>query len=289
MAVPFDLQDSRRRGNRSRSSRCRTEHRQQRPLCRLNSGLVYAAALEVGSVYALRSVNRWGGESSVALSSPALEEPRISPDGERLVLTVLKQPDADAWTYHLTRGEFKRLTEEVTEDETPVWMPDNQHVTYSSARPGQPRSIFRRRVDGGHEELLLRTDPSRDDHPHVDSWSPDGQTLALTNMNMSTSSENFDIWLLRPRDNPAVQPLLQTTFNEGAARFSPNGQWLRTCRTNQAGMKSMCAHCAVPIEPSAFRPTAAPSRCGIAAEQSCFSQRRQNDGVGGAVEADVQL
>ena len=192
-----------------------------------NSGLlVYAPALEVGSVYALRWVDRSGGESSVALSSPALEEPRISPDGERLVLTVREQTNADAWTYHLTRGDFKRLTEEVTEDETPVWMPDSQHVTYSAARPGQPRSIFRRRVDGGNEELLLRTDPSKDDHPHVDSWSPDGQILALTNMNMSTSSENFDIWLLRPQNNPALQPLLQTTFNEGAARFSPDGQWL---------------------------------------------------------------
>jgi eukaryotic-like serine/threonine-protein kinase len=192
-----------------------------------NSGLlVYAPALEVGSVYALRWVDRSGGESSVALSSPALEEPRISPDGERLVLTVREQTNADAWTYHLTRGDFKRLTEEVTEDETPVWMPDSQHVTYSAARPGQPRSIFRRRVDGGNEELLLRTDPSKDDHPHADSWSPDGQILALTNMNMSMSSENFDIWLLRPRNNPAVQPLLETTFNEGAARFSPDGQWL---------------------------------------------------------------
>jgi eukaryotic-like serine/threonine-protein kinase len=200
-----------------------------------NSGLlVYAPALEVGSVYALRWVDRSGGESSVALSSPALEEPRISPDGERLVLTIREQTNADAWTYHLTRGEFKRLTEEVTEDETPVWMPDNQHVTYSAARPGQPRSIFRRRVDGGNEELLLRTDPSRDDHPHVDSWSPDGQTLALTNMNMATSSENFDIWLLRPQDNPALQPFLQTTFNEGAARFSPDGKWLAYA-SNESG------------------------------------------------------
>jgi serine/threonine-protein kinase len=192
-----------------------------------NSGLlVYAPALEVGSVYALRWVDRSGGESSVALSSPALEEPRISPDGERLVLTVREQSNADAWTYHLARGEFKRLTEEVTEDETPVWMPDSQHVTYSAARPGQPRSIFRRRVDGGNEELLLRTDASKDDHPHADSWSPDGETLALTNMNTSSASENFDIWLLRPRNNSAVQPLLQTTFNEGAARFSSDGQWL---------------------------------------------------------------
>ena len=73
-----------------------------------NSGLlVYAPALEVGSVYALRWVDRSGGESSVALSSPALEEPRISPDGERLVLTVREQTNADAWTYHLTRGEFE--------------------------------------------------------------------------------------------------------------------------------------------------------------------------------------
>lgn len=188
--------------------------------------LAYAPAPEVGSVFALRWVDRSGRETSVALSSPALEEPRISPDGERLVLTLREQTNADTWVYHLTRGDFTRVTNEVTEDETPVWMPDSQHVAYAAARPGQPRSVFRRRIDGGREELLLRTDASRNDHPHVDDWSPDGEILALTNMNTSSSSENFDIWLLRPRSTPALQPLLQTAFNEGAARFSPDGQWL---------------------------------------------------------------
>ena len=192
-----------------------------------NSGLlVYTPALEVGSVYALRWVDRSGRETSVALSSPALEEPRISPDGERLVLTVREQTNADTWMYHLTRGEFKRVTQEVTEEETPVWMPDNEHVTFSAARPGQPRSIFRKRLDGGSEELLLRTDATKDDHPHADGWSPDSETLALTNMSMASSSENSDIWLLRPRDNPPLRPFLQTKSNEGAARFSPDGQWL---------------------------------------------------------------
>src|ERR1700680_3416186 len=62
------------------------------------------------------------------------------------------------------------------------------------------------------------------------SWSPDGQLLIFTEVNPTTG---LDIWVLRMGDPSAgsgqvrkAQPFLRTSFNEGDARFSPDGRWL---------------------------------------------------------------
>jgi serine/threonine-protein kinase len=36
----------------------------------------------------------------------------------------------------------------------------------------------------------------------------------------------LDIWLTSPEDDDPPLPLLNTSFNEGGAAFSPNGRWL---------------------------------------------------------------
>ena len=54
------------------------------------------------------------------------------------------------------------------------------------------------------------------------SWSPDGQTLAFHDANAKTG---HDIWML-PLSDRKPQPYLQTPFNEGNPRFSPEGRWI---------------------------------------------------------------
>lgn len=226
MAVPFDLERLQVTGqpvtivDNIATSLVGSAH-----LAVSRSGLiVYATADAAAGRYTLSWVDRSGRETPVGLASRALEEPRVSPDGQRVVMTM-REANIDVWVYHLGGGELKRLTVDTAEDETPVWMPDNQRVTFSAARVGQGRSVFRKQADGSaDEELLLRADAGKGDHPHADGWSPDGESLALTNP--VTSSGNTDIWILRPRDNPPLKPLLQTQFREGGARFSPDGRWL---------------------------------------------------------------
>ena len=55
----------------------------------------------------------------------------------------------------------------------------------------------------------------------TNSWSPDGQ-LAFTELSPTTG---YDIWVKRISDHEA-QPFLQTSSNEFAAQFSPDGRWL---------------------------------------------------------------
>jgi Tol biopolymer transport system component len=129
----------------------------------------------------------------------------------------------------LMRGTSTRLTFESAEDETPAWSPDGEWIAYSSDRPGQPRTIFRKRADGsGAEEKLWATDA----HTHVDGWTPDGRALTVTR---TVSATLNDVWLV-PIDPAAdkARNLLQGRFNEMSARVSPNGRWL-AYTSNESG------------------------------------------------------
>jgi len=55
-----------------------------------------------------------------------------------------------------------------------------------------------------------------------DSWSPDGQLLAFTELNPTTGRH---IWVLRLSDRKP-QPFLRTPSDESSPRFSPDGRWL---------------------------------------------------------------
>jgi Tol biopolymer transport system component len=171
-------------------------------------------------------------DQSTATPAIALErnfvDPRISPDGRRLAVEITSEGD-DIWVLDLVRATPTRLTFENGEDETPAWSPDGEWIAYSSDRPGQPRTIFRKRADGsGPEEKLWANEA----HMHVDGWTPDGRALTVTRIGIGTGQ---DVWLV-PIGSGAgeARALLQGTFNELNARVSADGRWL-AYTSNESG------------------------------------------------------
>ncbi len=167
----------------------------------------------------LVSVDRQGKVEPLPSEPRGYEEPRFSPDGKRLAVTI-RADNPDIWILDISRGTSARLTFEAGEDETPVWTPDGGKVTYSADRAGHPRAFYWKPSDGsGAEERLVESET----HPHVSSWSPDGRTLVYTEFDPVSSG---DIWLLTLGEKVERRPWLRTPFNERAARFSPDGHWL---------------------------------------------------------------
>jgi len=62
------------------------------------------------ATYPIVLVDRRGGTSRLIEDAGAYANPRLSPDGKRLALTVLKDGNFDIWVYDLERGVPTRLT-----------------------------------------------------------------------------------------------------------------------------------------------------------------------------------
>jgi Tol biopolymer transport system component len=107
------------------------------------------------------------------------------------------------------------LTFETNGNLNPAWTPDGKRVVFQA---GNPSNLYWQPADGSGKAERLTTREYRD---AANSWSPDGQLLAFTETSPTTA---MDIWVLQ--SDRKAQPFLQTSFNEGAPRFSPDGHWL---------------------------------------------------------------
>ncbi len=172
-------------------------------------------------------VERDRDSTPITLPPRAYYDPRISPDGQRLVVEGTDAGD-DIWVVDLRRGTTTRVTFDSGEDETPAWSPDGKWVAYASSRAGQQRTIFRRAADGSGPEEKLFAAP---DHMHVDDWSHDGRSLLLT---VDAASTKTDIWVLPLDGTGKAKPLLNSGFAEANARFSPDGRWI-AYESNESG------------------------------------------------------
>ena len=122
--------------------------------------------------------------------------------------------------YDLSRQTLTRSTFEGSANNLPLWTPDGQRIVHNSNKEG-PLNLFWHLADGSGGLERLATAAKQYTQAPL-SWSPDGQLLALTAIDPATG---YDIWVLRLSDRKA-QPFLRTSFNETAARFSPDGRWL---------------------------------------------------------------
>jgi serine/threonine protein kinase len=181
-----------------------------------NGVLVYRVVPAAGQIR-LVWADRKGAEEPLAAPAHAYRNPRISPDGQRVAVTI-DELGSQEWTLDTGRGTLTRLTFEGSYNGAAAWAADGKRITFGSDRAGA-RNLFWQLADGSGGAERLMTDV----HTQVaSSWSPDGQTLAFE---QTAPGSGFDIWFFRLGDRKA-EPFLQTRFNEIAPRFSPDGRWL---------------------------------------------------------------
>ncbi len=162
-------------------------------------------------------VDRKGAEQPLAAPPRAYRNPRLSPDGQRIAVTIDEQGSQE-WLLDVARGTLTRLTFEGSYNGGTAWTSDGKRVTFGSDRAGA-RNLFWQVADGSGGAERLATS----DHTQVaGSWSPDGQALAFE---QTVQGSGYDLEIFRLSDRK-TQPFLETRFNEIAPRFSPDGHWL---------------------------------------------------------------
>ena len=109
-------------------------------------------------------------EPIVAIPPGGYEDPRLSPDGSRVLVTS----GGDIWIYDLASGRSSRVTRDGV-SLMGVWEPSGARIAYSSAAGGNLEAWVAP-VDGSGSPRQVTTLGGQ---IHVDSWSPDGRMLTV--------------------------------------------------------------------------------------------------------------
>ena len=145
----------------------------------------------------------------------------LSPDGSALALEIADGQDSDIWTYELARGTLNPLTTDPALDQGPLWTPDGRQVVFGSQRDAGSVGLYRRNADGtGAAEPLITDDEAQ--NLVANTWSQEGDRLVV----MRRISNQNDLMLLSMEDEPALELLLESEFNETRAAVSPDGDWI---------------------------------------------------------------
>jgi dipeptidyl aminopeptidase/acylaminoacyl peptidase len=173
---------------------------------------------ETGGDRPLLWVDRHGTASRIPAPPHTFIDPRVSPDGARIVAQGA-DGDSDIWVGDLARGSLTRLTFDPGEDETPVWSPDGAWIAWATQRADRPRQVLRRRADGSGEEIVVW---STTRHAHLHDWSPDGRCLLAT---QDAESGLREIWVV-PVEGGGAHALRAASFEQRNPLFSPDGRWI---------------------------------------------------------------
>jgi Tol biopolymer transport system component len=145
----------------------------------------------------------------------------LSPNEKMIALSRFdpQAANGDLWIIDLARGTSSRFTFDPAGDNSPVWSPDSARIVFASTRSGVSDLYSKSASGAGNDELLFKSGGGK----FANDWSSDGRFILYQELNPKT---DMDVWVLPLFGDKKPTPLLQTNFNEGQARFSPDGRWI---------------------------------------------------------------
>jgi Tol biopolymer transport system component len=156
-------------------------------------------------------VSRQGVEEPVSDTLRSYMNPRLSPDGTRIVVQA-----GAIWVHDLRRSAVERLPAlSAAANAFPMWLPDGVTVMH--------RSGVGLRLQNTESGGQGRTLPGTTEFDYPGAVTADGRTLVLLR---SSPVMSFDVLAARLEDTTRVTPLVQTPAYEGGARLSSDGRWL---------------------------------------------------------------
>jgi serine/threonine-protein kinase len=178
--------------------------------------LLYIDRADASPRRQLMLVDRHGQAEPISPEWRGYRNPRVSPDGQRIVADIEEVRGSDVWIYDRLRAAWNQLTFN-GRSLAPIWTPDGKRVTYATAEENS--KLLWKLADGSGSEELLSSEAG---NPH--SWSPDGRWLARTSGGVGLSAA---LAVLSMDAERRTRPFLSkegSSFN--APAFSPDGRWL---------------------------------------------------------------
>jgi serine/threonine protein kinase/Tol biopolymer transport system component len=152
-----------------------------------------------------------------ARDEPGMLSPRLSPDEQRVVVSLTKDGRQDLWLVDATH--MTRLTTDPANHQSPVWSPNGHQIAFGRQQTGFFDLYVKSSDPDSREELLLNSAETKTPQ----SWSHDGHFLLyLTRASLSGG----DLWVLPVDDVERRYPFVNTRYEERGGVFSPDGRWV---------------------------------------------------------------
>ncbi len=183
---------------------------------------------EVGATSLPRSlvwVDRQGNEAPLPLPVRQYFEPRLSPDGDRVAVSVFDGESWDLWVSDVGSGAGLRLTRGAGNAAVvPVWTPEGGRIVFRLLNPETGiGDVYWIAADGsGAPEPLVTSDTTSDFSTSV---SADG-SLIFSRIFDPGANTHREVWEVPLDGDRTATPLLRGQFAYANASLSPDGRWL---------------------------------------------------------------
>jgi serine/threonine-protein kinase len=174
-------------------------------------------------------MDRQGKTEPIIAEKKPYDNPKLSPDGTKLALT-LRAANDDIWVYDIERKGLSRLTFGGGNSDLAIWTPDGKQIIYNAER-GRGVTFYRKAWDGSGAtaEIRVNQNPSQ---VAISGITPDGGRLLF--------GADGDLWSKELKEGSEAVKILTSAAYEDAPRLSPDGRLLAYL-SNESGRQEICA------------------------------------------------
>jgi Tol biopolymer transport system component len=167
-------------------------------------------------------------------------EGTLSPDGQTIVFTSLREGDLDIYTMRVDGTGLRRLTQALGYDGGPFFSPDGKHIVYRAWHPQTAQDsadyvglIQRSLVRPTRMEIWVMNADGANQHQvtslgganFAPYFHPDGRRIIFASNHRNPRSRNFDLYLVNS-DGTGLEQLTTHAEFDAFPMFSPDGRRL---------------------------------------------------------------
>jgi Tol biopolymer transport system component len=172
--------------------------------------LAYVSTTSVQSE--IVSVSRTGEEQLLLRNQRPAANPRLSPDGRRLLL--FEEIGAGLRVWDLERGTPARLAEGFPQASFPVFARGGLEVVFCLSN-----GLFRQPIDGSAKPVHIAGSEANE---YPNGMTPHDADVLFTKITAATSGDVYALPLAGGKE----RALINTAAYEGGAQISPDGNWM---------------------------------------------------------------